>query len=435
MENIEIIQNSIDYIEENLKSELTVEELADNSGFSLFHYYRIFQSEVGMPVMQYILLRKLKNAIYEISCGKKAIDIALDYGFETYAGFFKAFKREFGVAPTQYLKKHTVKKPHKVILKQEEHIMISHKKIRKILTNWNLTDASILDIYHEGSGIKLENAWYINENLVFKADKSLIRLKNHIKISKALSKAGFDAAAPMKTCSGNDYVIDGDIYFCLANRLQGEGIKSDNCYKGNFETKMQYLGETIGQLHLILKKFDEEILLDEPSLYETIKNWAIPEIKKYMTFPNSFYDDYLETFGRLYPDLPRHIIHRDPNPSNIIMRDGKITGFIDFELSERNIRIFDPCYASTAILSESFDKNDFHKLQKWIIIYKNIIDGYDSICKLSHKEKQAIPYVIFSIQMICVAYFSNMDKYAELAEVNQKMLKWLYDNKGLLNLI
>ncbi len=41
-----------------------------------------------MPVMQYILLRKLKNAIYEISCGKKAIDIALDYGFETYAGFF-----------------------------------------------------------------------------------------------------------------------------------------------------------------------------------------------------------------------------------------------------------------------------------------------------------------------------------------------------------
>lgn len=189
MENIEIIQNSIDYIEENLKSELTVEELADNSGFSLFHYYRIFQSEVGMPVMQYILLRKLKNAIYEISCGKKAIDIALDYGFETYAGFFKAFKREFGAAPTQYLKKHTVKKPHKVILKQEEHIMISHKKIRKILTNWNLTDASILDIYHEGSGIKLENAWYINENLVFKADKSLIRLKNHIKISKALSKA------------------------------------------------------------------------------------------------------------------------------------------------------------------------------------------------------------------------------------------------------
>ncbi len=89
-----------------------------------------------------------------------------------------------------------------------------------------------------------------------------------------------------------------------------------------------------------------------------------------MTFPNSFYDDYLETFGRLYPDLPRHIIHRDPNPSNIIMRDGKITGFIDFELSERNIRIFDPCYASTAILSESFDKNDFHKLQKWIIIIR-----------------------------------------------------------------
>lgn len=44
------------------------------------------------------------------------------------------------------------------------------------------------------------------------------------------------------------------------------------------------------------------------------------------------------------------------------MKDGRIVGFIDFELSERNIRIFDPCYASTANLSESFDENDFHKL-------------------------------------------------------------------------
>ncbi len=62
--------------------------------------------------------------------------------------------------------------------------------------------------------------------------------------------------------------------------------------------------------------------------------------------------------------------------------------------------------------------------------YKNIIDGYDSICKLSHKEKQAIPYVIFSIQMICVAYFSNMDKYAELAEVNQKCLNGYMTTKA-----
>ncbi|SDX47479.1 helix-turn-helix domain-containing protein [Tepidimicrobium xylanilyticum] len=422
MENVDIIQKSIDYIEENLKAELTVEELAKNSGFSLFHYYRIFQTESGMPVMQYILLRKLKNAIYEISCGKKAIDVALDYGFETYAGFFKAFKREFGTSPTQYLKKHTVNKPHKIILKQGEYIMISHKKIRKILTNWNLANVDIIDIYHEGNGFKLENVWYINGNLVLKVYKNLYRLKNDIKISKSLLKAGFESPTPMKTYDGHDYVIDDDIYFYLTNRIKGERVKSSACYKDDFEIKMQHLGAAIGKLHLALNKFDEEVLLNEPNLYETIKDWAIPEIKKYMDLPDSFYENYLKNFEGLYPDLPRHAIHRDPNPSNIIMKDGKIVGFIDFELSEKNVRIFDPCYASTAILSESFDENDFNKLQKWIAIYMDIIDGYDSICKLSHKEKQAIPFVIFAIQMICVAYFSNIEKYAKLAEVNKKFL-------------
>jgi len=70
MDYIRIIQRSIDHIEENLKTQLTANELAEHAGFSLFHYYRIFQQYVGMPVMQYIVRRRLAHAIYEIQCGK-----------------------------------------------------------------------------------------------------------------------------------------------------------------------------------------------------------------------------------------------------------------------------------------------------------------------------------------------------------------------------
>jgi serine/threonine protein kinase len=48
-----------------------------------------------------------------------------------------------------------------------------------------------------------------------------------------------------------------------------------------------------------------------------------------------------------------HIIHRDPNPSNIMFENGEVTGFIDFVISERNVRLFDPCYCATGILSEA----------------------------------------------------------------------------------
>ena len=85
MNQIELIQNCIDYIEENLKTEITAAELADRAGFSIFHFYRLFQAETGMPVMQYILKRRLLNAIYEIAQGRKKIDVAQEYGFDTYA--------------------------------------------------------------------------------------------------------------------------------------------------------------------------------------------------------------------------------------------------------------------------------------------------------------------------------------------------------------
>ena len=66
MENIDIIQDSIDYIEENLKEKLSAELLAQRAGFSVFYYYHIFQNFVGLAVSQYIQKRRMLHAVYEI---------------------------------------------------------------------------------------------------------------------------------------------------------------------------------------------------------------------------------------------------------------------------------------------------------------------------------------------------------------------------------
>jgi AraC family transcriptional regulator len=52
--------------------------------------------------MEYVRLRRLAFAAWELSSGRKLIDIALDYGFETHSGFSKAFKRRYGVSPEKY---------------------------------------------------------------------------------------------------------------------------------------------------------------------------------------------------------------------------------------------------------------------------------------------------------------------------------------------
>ena len=189
----------MDYIEDNLKTEITAKELSDMAGFSLFHYYRLFQSAIGMSVMQYIVYRKLLHAIYEISQGAKMSDIALEYGFDTYAGFYRAFKREFGYTPSSFLEKHKPKKPYKISLFQEEHIMITHKKISEILKYWNLENENITDIYYEGSGNKNNNAYYIGNAYVIKFTTNLGKLKKHIELSKSIENIGLFAATPVKT--------------------------------------------------------------------------------------------------------------------------------------------------------------------------------------------------------------------------------------------
>lgn len=100
MDTRQIIQKSLDYIEDNLQTDITAEELAEEAGFSLFHYYRLFQQATGLPVMQYILRRRLLHGVYAMKRGMSRIDGALRYGFDTYAGFYRAFCREFGTTPT-----------------------------------------------------------------------------------------------------------------------------------------------------------------------------------------------------------------------------------------------------------------------------------------------------------------------------------------------
>ena len=427
----EVIQDSIDYIEDNIKCDISAKELSERAGFSLYHYYRLFQTAVGLPVMQYILRRRLLNAIYEISCGNKMIDVALLYGFETHAGFYKAFVREFGCTPAQFQKQYKVKKPYRINIFKEEHIMVTHKKIAGILKLWGLENESISDIYYEGSGNRNESAFYVGNNYVIKFSANLGKLNSHIAISKALENVGLSAATPVKTLAGEEYVADGELYFCLTKRLAGSQIKTADMYEGDFAGKARFVGEVVGQLSNALADID--VLVSEANIYESVINWAIPQLKGKIKVSEQVFRDYKEIFGKLYSVLPKQVIHRDPNPGNIIVAENK-WGFIDFELSERNVRIFDPCYAATAILSESYEAGDESKLSKWIQIYKNIMYGYDDVVKLTEEEKKAIPYVVLSNQLIALAWFEGKEKFQELYETNKKMTEWIASMWSELNI-
>ena len=99
MNNI-VLEKALDYIDENIEEDITVRMLASMAGYSPFHFGRLFANCIGMTVMAFVTWRKMQFALYDLSQGSKVIDIALKYGFETHAGFTRAFKRCFGYPPS-----------------------------------------------------------------------------------------------------------------------------------------------------------------------------------------------------------------------------------------------------------------------------------------------------------------------------------------------
>ena len=97
------IKPSLDYIEQNLKTDIKIEELANMTGYSVTHYRRMFGKTTGVSVANYISKRRINHALFEILSGRKAIDAVLEYGFDTYAGFYKACVKMHGCSPTKYL--------------------------------------------------------------------------------------------------------------------------------------------------------------------------------------------------------------------------------------------------------------------------------------------------------------------------------------------
>ncbi|MGK0271507.1 MAG: AraC-like DNA-binding protein, partial [Cocleimonas sp.] len=92
------LQKAIFHIESHLNDELNIDQLADISAYSKFHFCRAFKAQMGESVMAYTHRLRIEASSSEVGLGNKPmIDVAYDIGFQTPTGFLKAFKKHFGM--------------------------------------------------------------------------------------------------------------------------------------------------------------------------------------------------------------------------------------------------------------------------------------------------------------------------------------------------
>ena len=98
---VERLNQSINYMEEHLTSEIDYERLGQIACCSAYHYQRMFAYMAGVTLAEYIRRRKMSLAAVDLQ-GKneKIMDVAAKYGYSSPTAFNRAFQSIHGIAPS-----------------------------------------------------------------------------------------------------------------------------------------------------------------------------------------------------------------------------------------------------------------------------------------------------------------------------------------------
>lgn len=94
------VEQLLKYINRNLSENLSIDQLANRLFFSKYHMMRKFKNETGYTIHNYITSKRLLMARSLISQGMPVMKAAQASGFHDYTTFVRAYKKQFGKAPS-----------------------------------------------------------------------------------------------------------------------------------------------------------------------------------------------------------------------------------------------------------------------------------------------------------------------------------------------
>lgn len=142
------INKVFQYIDKNLESKLSLDTVSEIACFSPFHFHRVFKLMTGETLNEFVTRRRIEKSVLDLLHKESSIsEISHAYGFSDNSAYTKAFKKYYGISPTEFKNQN----PHKFTrirqlnskIGQEYHDLDQYVCVIDNLKKWMKMNAKI----------------------------------------------------------------------------------------------------------------------------------------------------------------------------------------------------------------------------------------------------------------------------------------------------
>ncbi len=278
---------------------------------------------------------------------------------------------------------------------------LSDEYIKNILKNYSFKEVNRIEEISEG---------ILNTNYFIEGDKGKFIFRilegerdyteevKELGFLEYLNSNGFPCPIAIKNVSGENYTfIDGKMA-SVFTFIEGEKVHSIN------ENNLKEIGQKLGRMHNLLKDRDikRNRKIDMQYFYDIISK---ADLKGILKDDYDFIMKYYERASKVdYSNLPFGIIHNDIFPDNVFMKDGEISGIIDFNDCLRGPLILD-----LAIVISFWIRNRGISEEVENQMTKIFLDAYESERKITKEEMTLMDESLIRIALTFI--FLRVNKF------------------------
>jgi len=227
--------------------------------------------------------------------------------------------------------------------------------------------------------LKSKNKKYILT--IFEKRVSEKEIPFFMKLMEEINSSNINCPKPLRNNKGKYLIKLKNKTACIVSFLKGKDKKKlnlKNCYD---------IGKMVAQMHSSTKKIKiyRKNSMAVKNLYPLLKSIKFKS-KKFANIEKFLKTNFKDIKKKWPKKLPNGIIHGDLFIDNIFFNNNKLSGIIDFYFAANDYYMYEIAICINALCFDK-SKNVFILNKKKV---KNLIKGYESIKKISSKEKRSL---------------------------------------------